>query len=268
MSKQGKNGRHVIDLGAVDLEARIEDQKTYEKRLEEQQIRLLSVQQSYFVQNRRAIIVLEGRDTAGKGGSIRRMTERLDPRGVKVWPIGPPGPHEQGRHYLYRFWQRLPEPGTIAVFDRSWYGRVLVERIEGFASESAWKRAYDEINQFERLLVDDGVHIVKLFLHIDRAEQRKRLLSRYEDPYKRWKLTASDLRDHARWEIYEEALRDMFERTSTPEVPWHVIPANHKWFARVGVAQTVADRLSEGVQIHLPDLDPDVARMMPQFLAE
>ena len=247
-----------IRLAKLDQRTHFATREDYESRLSDLQLAVLRVQETYYHERRRAIIVFEGWDAAGKGGAIRRLTEHLDPRGAKVWPIAAPKPEEQGRHYLYRFWARLPEPGTIAVFDRSWYGRVLVERVEGFARKQEWKRAYDEINEFERMLADDGVRIVKLFLHITPQEQLARFVERLRNPYKRWKLGSEDLRNRARWDDYEQAIEDMFDKTSTADAPWHAIAANHKWMARTGVIETVVAALSTGMSLKPPPLDPKV----------
>jgi polyphosphate kinase 2 (PPK2 family) len=233
----------------------------YEARLDELQKQMLLIQQTYFHERRRAMLVFEGWDAAGKGGAIRRLTETLDPRGFHVWSIGPPRPDEQGRHYLYRFWNRLPEPGTIAVFDRSWYGRVLVERIEGLIAKPVWKRAYHEIKEFERMLVDDGVRVVKLFLHIPQEEQLRRFAERLSNPYKRWKLTESDLRNHRLWDDYAEAIEDMFDHTSTKFSPWTAIYAEKKWVARVEVLKTVTEALSAKIKITPPPIDPEVKKI-------
>ncbi len=206
-------------------------------------LRMLRIQQGIWHRKRRAVVVLEGFDAAGKGGAIRRLTEGLDPRSVSVWPIGPPLADEQGRHYLYRFWARLPPPGTIAVFDRSWYGRVLVERVEKLAPEAAWRRAYHEINQFEKMLVDDGVDVVKLFLAIDPDEQLRRLEARLRDPYKQWKLTENDLRARGRWGGYVQAADEMLTRTSKKRREWRLVPANDKPYARRAVLQMVTAAL-------------------------
>ncbi len=247
-----------IRLAKLDQRERFATREDYESRLAELQLEILRVQEAYYHEKRRAILVFEGWDAAGKGGAIRRLTEHLDPRGAKVWPIAAPKPEEQGRHYLYRFWMRLPEPGTIAVFDRSWYGRVLVERVEGFAKKHEWKRAYDEINEFERMLTDDGVRMVKLFLHITPEEQLERFIERLRNPYKRWKISSEDLRNRARWDDYVDAAEEMFDRTSTPRARWHAIAANQKWMARAHVLATVVDTLSEGVSLRPPPLDPHV----------
>ncbi|MBX6368198.1 MAG: polyphosphate kinase [Rhodospirillales bacterium] len=254
-------------LATLDMDvAAFADKGEYERLLKRLQLEMLTVQQSYFRQKRRAVIVFEGPDAAGKGGAIKRMTERLDPRGVHVWPIGAPKEWEAGKHWLYRFWQRLPEPGTFAVFDRSWYGRVLVERVEKFAAKEEWERAYGEINAFESMLVADGVRLVKLLVWITKEEQRDRFRERLENPYKRWKLTPEDLRNRAGWKKYEQAFDDMLERTSTEAAPWHVIPGNRKWFARVEVLRTVIDVLRRGVDVELPPLDPEVKKLAGKVL--
>ncbi|HYD98554.1 MAG TPA: polyphosphate kinase [Alphaproteobacteria bacterium] len=249
-----------IRLDRLDMDHPVESKEVYERKLKKRQTEMLHVQQAYWHEKRRAIVVFEGWDAAGKGGAIRRLTELLDPRGTRVWPIAKPEPAEQGRHYLYRFWQKLPEPGNIAIFDRSWYGRVLVERVEGFAPKEAWKRAYDEINEFERLLTDDGVRIVKLFLHITPEVQLERFAERLRNPYKRWKLTEEDIRNRERWDEYVRAIHDMFDRTHRPNAPWHAIPANHKWSARLAVMRRVIDHLADGVSLEPPQPDPETLR--------
>lgn len=245
-------------LGKLDMSTRIKDRNDYETELAELQVRILRIQQTYFHEKRRGIIVFEGWDAAGKGGVIRRLTERLDPRGCKVWPIAAPKPEEQGRHYLYRFWTRLPEPGTLAVFDRSWYGRVLVERVEGLASHKEWERAYREINEFEAMLTNDGVRIVKIFLHITPEEQLGRFEERLSNPYKRWKLTEEDIRNREKWPQYQDAIEEMFERTSTTKAPWHAVAANQKWHARVETLDIIARRLGKGVNVEPPPIDPKI----------
>ncbi|MDR3518832.1 MAG: polyphosphate kinase [Azospirillaceae bacterium] len=262
-----KLSKGKIRLAALPVKtALLESREAYEKRLHALQMELLRIQQTYFHEKRRAIMVFEGWDAAGKGGAIRRITELLDPRGVKVWPIGAPGPAEQGKHYLYRFWTRLPEPGTFALFDRSWYGRVLVERVEGFASRPEWKRAYEEINQFEHMLIVDGVRIIKIFLHIDQGEQLERFRERLTNPYKRWKLTEEDLRNRDRWDDYVTAIEDMFDRTSTEEAPWHAVPANSKWYARLQALEVINAALRDGVVVTPPPIDPKVQRAAAEML--
>ena len=232
-------------LRDADLSLEIDDKKTYERALADVQLRLLRLQQRGYHKRRRAVLALEGWDAAGKGGAIRRMTEKLDPRGMHVWPIGAPSAEEQGRHYLYRFFKKLPEPATWAIFDRSWYGRVLVERVEHFAKKKEWKRAYDEINEFERMLTADGVPVIKLFFHISKGEQLRRFHERESNPYKRWKITKDDWRNRRKWSKYEEAIDEMFEKTTTEHAPWHLIAGERKWYARVTACRTVAEALEK-----------------------
>lgn len=253
-------------LDRIDLGKRIQNQETYERRLKKLQLRLLTVQQANWRQRRRAIVLFEGWDTAGKGSIIRRISERLDPRQCLVWPIGRPADAEQGRHYLYRFWQRLPEPGTLAIFDRSWYGRVLVERVEKFIGKPDWKRAYREINEFERMLVDDGVRLIKIFLHITPEEQLKRFQERLETPWKRWKLTEEDLRNRAHWNDYAEATDDMFRHTTTRRAPWYAIGANYKWYARIRTLEIIIDKIAEGMDLEPPPADPKIAAAIRSML--
>jgi polyphosphate kinase 2 (PPK2 family) len=224
---------------------RLRDKDDYEERLKDLQLRMLLLQRTMYRKQRRAVVAFEGWDAAGKGGAIRRLTERLDPRGFKVYPIGAPREEEQGRHYLWRFWQKLPAPGEIAIFDRSWYGRVLVERVEGFASKAEWRRAFDEINGFEKALVDDGCPVVKIFLHITKKEQLRRFHERQKNPYKNWKIGPDDWRNRKRWKQYERAVDDMFERTDTGFAPWILVAGNHKWYARSRVLQHVVEGLEE-----------------------
>jgi polyphosphate kinase 2 (PPK2 family) len=185
---------------------------------------------------------------------------------VQVWPIGRPSPEEQGRHYLWRFWQRLPPPGQIAIFDRTWYGRVLVERVEGLARPKEWRRAYAEINAFEKMLVDDGVRLVKLFLHISDEEQLRRFHERIATPTKHWKISPEDIRNRAHRRDYLSALDDMFELTSTATAPWHVVPAEYKWFARLAVAKTVVKALGKRIALGPPPLNPEVLKAVAESL--
>jgi polyphosphate kinase 2 (PPK2 family) len=235
------------------------NKKKYEQKLGELQLTMLRVQQAYHHQKIRAMLVFEGWDAGGKGGAIKRLTEKLDPRGYAVHPIGPPTPEEQGRHYLYRFWDKVPRPGQLVLFDRSWYGRVLVERIQGFAKRNEWQRAYEEINEFERVLLDDGVRILKFFMHISKKEQLGRFEERLKNPYKRWKITEDDIVNHERWSDYRDAIEDMFDRTSTKAAPWHVIAGNDKHYARLRVLEIAVKTLGEGVDLSVPVLKPGVA---------
>jgi polyphosphate kinase 2 (PPK2 family) len=236
-----------IVLAQVDLDKKLDDEKEYDKKLESAQKRLLLLQSKYIKQGRRAVIVCEGWDASGKGGAIQRMTRVIDPRHYQVWPIGAPDPVEQGKHYLVRFWSKLPAKGSWGFFDRSWYGRVLVERVEGFADKKAWHRAYDEINAFEKMLTDDGVALVKLFFHVSSKEQLERFEDRAKDPFKSWKLTDDDWRNRKKRKQYETATNEMFARTSPKNAPWTVIEGDYKWWARVKAASTVADVLEKGI---------------------
>lgn len=244
-------------LSRLDMDKRV-GRKKYERKLARLQERLREVSLAYRAQHRRSVVLFEGWDAAGKGGVIRRMSWPLDPRGLKVWPIAAPTPDEQGQHYLYRFWKRLPRPGQMVVFDRSWYGRVLVERVEGFAAEAEWSRAYSEINEFERMLDDDGIRLVKIFLHITPEEQLERFRQRWSDPLKRWKLSAEDLRNRSRWSEYETAIEDMFRKTSTVPQPWVAVPGNDKRYARLAAMRAVVKRLAAAVDTAPPGLDAKV----------
>lgn len=206
---------------------------------------------------KRALIVCEGWDAAGKGGAIQRLTSECDPRHYDVWPIAAPTPEEKAHHYLWRFWKRLPAAGEVAIFDRSWYGRVLVERVEGFATEVEWKRAYDEINEFESQLAADGTLIVKLFFHVTQEEQDKRFRERLDHPWKRWKVNAEDIRNRAKRDAYLTALRDMFAHTDTHWAPWTAIDGNNKKAARLAVLNRVADALAGALPKEPPKPGPE-----------
>ena len=239
----------------------------YERRLTSLQGALQLIQQAYLGTSERAVLVLEGWDTAGKGGIVRRLGWALDPRSFKVHPIAAPDEHERAQHYLQRFWRRLPEKGQIVAFDRSWYGRVLVERVEGFATDKEWRRAYREINEFERMLVDSGIRLVKLFLHITPDEQVRRFRDRLINPVKRWKLSYEDFRNRARWSDYEMAIEDMMEETATKHAPWHLIPANNKPYGRVAAFGILADRLGKDVSLEPRPIDPDLLKEAKRALS-
>lgn len=253
-------------LTDVDLCAQLKDKQEYNQLLKQWQRRMKQVQLAYFHQKKRALIVFEGWDAGGKGGAIRRITQVLDPRGFRVYPISAPTADEQGRHYFYRFVMRLPLPGTIAVFDRSYYGRVLVERVEKFASPEEWQRAYHEVNEWERTLRDDGVRIVKLFMHISPEEQLKRFEERLNNPLKRWKLTEEDIRNREKWNEYEEAINQMFAETSTEHAPWSIISGNSKWYARVQTLKTIVKSLESQVDISIPELDQSFMKIAERKL--
>lgn len=239
-------------------QSRFDSKEEYKDALAKQQEQLFHVQQSYFHQKKRALVVFEGWDASGKGGAIRRITEKLDPRGVSVFPVAKPAKEDQDKHFLYRFWQHIPSPGTLKIFDRSHYGRVLVERVDKLIDEKTYNRGYEEINAFEKTLSDSGVRIIKLFMHISSKEQRERFEERLHNPFKRWKLTEEDLHNRKMRKEYIKAVNEMFERTHTSFAPWHIVNGEYKWQARVNVLDTVIDRLSEGVDISPPTLDENL----------
>ena len=220
----------------------------YNRQLKSLQAELHELAFQVYVQKRPVAIVFEGMDASGKGGVIKRLTEKIDPRGYVVWPIAAPSGEDRDHHYLYRFWRRLPEQGQIAIFDRSWYGRLLVERLEGFCSEDAWKRAYGEINQFERQLTDFGMVILKFWLHISKEEQLERFREREATNYKSWKITDEDWRNRGKWEDYIQATEEMLLKTSTTNAPWTLVEANDKYFARIKVLRAVAGKLRQALK--------------------
>jgi polyphosphate kinase 2 (PPK2 family) len=234
-------------LERLDLSLRL-PRDEYEKWLKILQADLHQLAYQVYLQKLPVILVFEGMDASGKGGTIKRLTEKMDPRGYVVWPIAAPHGDDRERHYLYRFWRRLPEQGQIAIFDRSWYGRVLVERLEGFCTEEAWRRAYSEINQFERQFTDFGGIIFKFWMHISKEEQLERFKERERINYKSWKITDEDWRNRARWEDYQTAAEDMVLKTSTPNAPWTLVEANDKLYARIKVLRTVAEKLRRALK--------------------
>jgi polyphosphate kinase 2 (PPK2 family) len=233
-------------LDGVDLSLALEREE-YEARLAELQQRMFHLEHELYLARIPAVIAYEGWDAAGKGGNIRRLTESLDPRGYRVVPVGAPSREELAHHYLWRFWPNIPKAGHIAIFDRTWYGRVLVERVEGFCSEDEWKRSYREINEFERQLTDFGTVVVKFWLQIDSAEQLRRFQERQATPYKQWKITDEDWRNREKWPQYQVAVLDMLEKTSTSYAPWTILESNCKLHARIKALQTVAAALEKAL---------------------
>ncbi len=231
-------------LETVDLSKKL-DRDEYVRQISRRQIQLRELGYQVYVKKRPVIVMFEGWDAAGKGGAIKRITEKIDPRGYVVYPISAPQGEDKTRHYLYRFWRRLPEPGQIAIFDRSWYGRVLVERVEGFAKEEEWKRAFKEINAFERQLRDFGMTLLKFWIHISREEQLRRFEERKAIGYKAWKLTEEDWRNREKWNAYEDAVEEMLVKTSTTIAPWSLIEGNDKYWARTKVLSRLVEVLSE-----------------------
>ena len=236
-----------IRLDELDQSKSLE-QEDYKKQLKQCQLELLNMQLLLREQKKSVLLIMEGPDAAGKGGAIKRVVERLDPRLVRVYSVIKPTPEEYMHHYMWRFWKKLPAYGELAIFDRSWYGRVLVERVEGFCTEPEWKRAYGEITETERLLSEDGAIIIKLYLHITKDEQLSRFKRREDDPYKHWKISEEDWRNRRHWNEHNAAAEDMFVKTGSETAPWTVIPANYKWYARVKCVKTVCDRISRALK--------------------
>lgn len=218
-------------------------QAEYRTKLEKLQKRIRTLQCELNHLKIPTIIVFEGWDAAGKGGAIQRLTAELNPRGYEVVPVGVPTADEKEHHYLWRFYQKLPPAGHMRIFDRSWYGRVLVERIEGFCSTEEWKRSYKEINAFEEMLVDNGAVLVKIWLEIDKEEQLKRFQERDKDPMKQWKITEDDWRNRDKWDFYGRAVDEMLFRTSTKLAPWTIVESNDKYYSRVKTLQTIVQAM-------------------------
>ncbi|MEZ5540975.1 MAG: polyphosphate:AMP phosphotransferase [Pseudomonadota bacterium] len=231
-------------LSKLDMSNQL-SKKDYQRQLREQQARLSKLCRAALEQRVSTILVFEGPDAAGKGGNIRRITGPLDARNYQVLPFAAPTDEERAHHYLWRFWRHLSRAGRLTIYDRSWYGRVLVERVEGYADETAWRRAYAEINDFEEQLIEHGIVLVKYWVHISKDEQLARFQAREQIPYKRWKLTDEDWRNRERWDEYEQAVHDMVQHTSTINAPWTLVEGNDKRYARIKTIQTVADRLEQ-----------------------
>ena len=211
----------------------------YKKRLSVLQKELTRLQNEMYLKRIPVVVALEGWDAAGKGGAIKRLTEPLDPRGYEVVPTAAPNDIEKAHHYLWRFWRAMPKDGHMTIFDRTWYGRVMVERIEGFCSQAEWRRAYREINQMEQNLTDHGVIVLKFWLQIDKDEQERRFNERMEDPEKQWKITDEDWRNREKWDAYVKAVDEMILRTSTTYAPWTIVEADSKYYARIKILETV-----------------------------
>jgi len=223
--------------------------------------RLEILQAAHIIHGQRSVIMFEGWDAAGKGGIIQRLTASLDPRYFEVWPIAAPTDEEKARHFLWRFWKRLPGNREISIFDRSWYGRVLVERVEGYATEAEWRKGYDEINEFEAQLTGCRTNLVKLFIHITQKEQDERFADRLNDPWKRWKTGADDYRNRSKRKEYLAAMEEMFQQTDTRWAPWKVIDGNNKKAARIAALTHIVETLEAAVPLTPPDLDPSVVKL-------
>jgi len=235
-----------MKLSEVDLDKTLSKEE-YEEEVKklDLELEILRCQLKLRDKNKKAIVCFEGWDAAGKGGAIKRLTDPLDPRRYKVFQTSAPNEVEKAKHYLWRFWVSLPSQGEMVIFDRTWYGRVLVERIEGFCSDDEWRRAYDEINQFEKTVSEDNTKIIKFFLHISKEEQAKRFEEREENPLKKYKIGKDDYRNRKRWDDYVKAYDDMFTRTNNPYAEWHIIEGNDKPYARLKIMKTFVKEMSE-----------------------
>jgi polyphosphate:AMP phosphotransferase len=234
-------------LAKVDLSLSL-SADDYKKQLKQEQVALRQLQLKIHKHQIPVLAIFEGWDAAGKGGAIKRLTDTLDPRSYVVQAFAAPTDEEKIHHYLWRFWRKLPTAGTIGIFDRSWYGRVLVERVEGFATDVEWRRAYREINEFESQLVGAGYVLLKFWLHISPEEQLQRFKQREGDPFKEYKLTPEDFRNREKWPLYEVAVNQAVQRTHTLQAPWHLIAANDKYYARIKVIQTVIQAIEAELQ--------------------
>jgi polyphosphate kinase 2 (PPK2 family) len=221
--------------------------KAYEEEIGRLQVRLRELHFQVFQEQVPVLAMFEGWDAAGKGGAIKRLTETLDPRGFTVSAYAAPKGDERTHHYLWRFWKSLPRAGHVSIWDRSHYGRVLVERVEGFCHDTEWRRAFHEINEFESHQDSCGMVICKFWLHITKQEQLRRFQGRELDPYRSYKLTEEDWRNRAKWDEYSEAVEDMLLNTSTPYAPWTVVEANDKYHARLRVVRTLVDAIEKRV---------------------
>ena len=231
-------------LERVDLSVKLTEQ-AYWKQIQKEQVRLRDLEFRLFKKQISVLCVFEGWDAAGKGGAIKRVTETLDPRGYTVSSFASPRGDERTHHYLWRFWKTLPRAGHMGIWDRSHYGRVLVERVEGFCTEPEWKRAYREINEFESHQASFSMVVCKFWLHISKDEQLRRFKSRERDPYRSYKLTEEYWRNRAKWNQYFAAVEEMIERTSTADAPWTVVEANDKFYARVKVVRTISQAIED-----------------------
>ena len=231
-------------LAKADLSKKL-SKKQYKERLKELQGKMERLHGELYRRRIPVVLGFEGWDAGGKGGAIKRLTEHMDPRGYVVNPTASPNDIEKAHHYLWRFWRAMPKAGHIAIFDRTWYGRVMVERIEGFCTTKEWQRAYKEINDMEQDLVNAGAIVLKFWMQIDKDEQAARFKARQENPEKQWKITDEDWRNREKWDQYEEAVNEMLIRTSTPHAPWVVVEGNCKYYARIKVLETVVHAIEE-----------------------
>lgn len=253
LTKSEKKAAKAVDkyksgvLSGVDLSKALSN-KEYKQKLDSLQKKMEILHSELYRLRIPVVICFEGWDAGGKGGAIKRLTSHMDPRGYQVNPTASPNDTEKAHHYLWRFWNNMPKAGHIAIFDRTWYGRVMVERIEGFCSEAEWKRAYQEINEMEEHLTNSGCIVLKFWLHIDKDEQERRFKERMENLAKQWKITDEDWRNREKWDEYEKAVDEMLVRTSTTYAPWEIVEANSKYYARVKVLKTVVEAMEKEIE--------------------
>ena len=233
-------------LSKADLTSQL-SKDYYRELLEVRQRKIQELHHEVYRLRIPVVLVYEGWDAAGKGGNIRRLTERMDPRGYEVIPVSAPNDLEKAHHYLWRFWTEFPKAGHVTIFDRSWYGRVLVERVEGFCSEAEWKQAYREINEMEENFRHFGTVMAKFWVHIDQEEQLKRFKAREQNSRKQWKLNEEDWRNREKWKPYEDAVNEMFLRTHAPKTPWTLIEGNCKRFARIKALDVVIEAIEKAI---------------------
>ncbi len=253
LTKSEKKAAKAVDkyksgvLSGVDLSKALSN-KEYKQKLDSLQKKMEILHSELYQLRIPVVICFEGWDAGGKGGAIKRLTSHMDPRGYQVNPTASPNDTEKAHHYLWRFWNNMPKAGHIAIFDRTWYGRGMVERIEGFCSEAEWKRAYQEINEMEEHLTNSGCIVLKFWLHIDKDEQERRFKERMENLAKQWKITDEDWRNREKWDEYEKAVDEMLVRTSTTYAPWEIVEANSKYYARVKVLKTVVEAMEKEIE--------------------
>ena len=234
-------------LAKVDL-TKSYTEKEYHKKKKKLQKKIRKLHGELYRRQIPVIIGFEGWDAGGKGGAIKRLTEKMDPRGFTVNTTAAPNDYEKAHHYLWRFWKNVPKKGHVAVYDRTWYGRVMVERIEGFCTKKEWQRAFKEINDMEAQFVQSGAIVLKFWMQIDKEEQRKRFEERQKNPEKQWKITEEDWRNRDKWDAYEEAVNEMLIRTSTPEAPWVIVEGNCKYYARIKVLEAVIEAIEKRLE--------------------
>ncbi len=243
--KNPNKGVHMLELADLSLTVSTDE---YNDKMKKYQYKLVSLQQKIRAKKIPVLIMFEGWDASGKGGCIKRITEGLDPRGVRVWPIGAPNETEQQYHYLWRFWKDIPAAGQIVIFDRSWYGRVLVERVEKITPTKIWKKGYEEIRNLETTLTDNNTVLVKFWIQISKDEQLRRFKRRESDPIKQWKIGPDDWRNRDKWSEYENAAEDMFKETHRPHAPWNIISAECKNYARLETSKILINAIEEKIK--------------------